>query len=572
MFSVKYADMIYNSSPQKSCFGIYLCRKDGNPHDVSRYVDASNPVTAIWDTWYDEKIVYEPDTGMAHYSINGMPKIDYNVGILPITVGASAQLSINAWGWWTGYYQLFDNLEVMQEGAVMTTSADSFNIGLDTRDVYPMTNLKPVLRDATQSDGRRFISSKTQNVALARSVASKTTYLLQLKMPNFFANGWAIGQSGLGTFYGLEIARESSSEDVKAKSGDLIYYKFGGAAPSEATPASDWKPTVFDGIIDTALVEGTYYLKVVVNKGADPVIIQAFYKSLRLCEPNGDPVNKLNPAKPLWLVAHGKRNGENSFQKMNSAVRNGTGAKQVVEVDWASGADGSFLDLSAGRYFINLGKNLSGIIQDIGFARKNLNWVGHSWGTYIGYETARELGGVDRFFALDPARTADNYDKNRIDFGEAKISLRSTSVRGGNESLLTLGNDKLAETCEFSIRLLSETHTGFAIKPLFYHSLPRDWFIRAMNDHTSDVYWTFLHEKMMRTQVEPAMPSSWGGFISNGVSGFDLECHGATISKGDTNVFAWHEFIVFKNEKKKQMEARATKKLNGSLTWSIESH
>lgn len=117
MFRVKYANMIYNTPPEKACSGIYVCRNAGNPHDVNQQADISTPIPAIWDQWYDEKIVYEPNTGLVHYFINGTDEIDYNVGVLPANAGTSAQLTVNAWGWYTGHYQFFDDFVITQDAS-----------------------------------------------------------------------------------------------------------------------------------------------------------------------------------------------------------------------------------------------------------------------------------------------------------------------------------------------------------------------------------------------------------------------------------------------------------------------
>lgn len=430
---------------------------------------------------------------------------------------------------------------------------------VDSRDPYPITELKSPLKDSTQADGRRFVRSLSQQVSLARSKSDAKTFFFQLRVPRFSTGGWGVGQSGLGTFYGLTVS-------CLPLTGDALYYKFGGAPPSAQTPASQWKPLGFDSFVGSAVQEGTYYFKVVLQKGEDSVVIQESHQSLRLCKPDGGPVTGLNPDKPLWLVAHGKNDGENSFRSMNSAVRKGTGEDQVVSVDWANGAAGTGGTLDNGRFFINLGENFAAMLKSEGFiTHKNIHCVGHSWGTLIGYETSRAFGGVDRFFALDPATQAlGGYDDGRVNFGN--ISLRSTSVKGGGTAEGTFGSETKARTCDFSIRLFSEEHTGDKRLPGFFHSLPRNWFIRAMNEHGSDVYWSFFHDKLHRTAITPDMP--WGDCKK--LSGFDVECHGDTGYTADRAVFLWHDFLCYQTLKGKKVEARAAKKANGSLSWSYK--
>jgi hypothetical protein len=69
----------------------------------------------LWDTWFDEKITYEPTTGQLEYYINGTNRISFNVGALPTTNTTTMSMFFQAYGWWTGHYLLFDDLRVTQE-------------------------------------------------------------------------------------------------------------------------------------------------------------------------------------------------------------------------------------------------------------------------------------------------------------------------------------------------------------------------------------------------------------------------------------------------------------------------
>ena len=435
---------------------------------------------------------------------------------------------------------------------------------VDTRDPYPVTDLTLMEIYDRQDDGRLLISYETATESLARPTSGTKTMYLKLNIPAF-----DVQLGGVGTFYGLEIAALPVL--------DTIRYKVGGAAPYEGMPTSEWKSTAFNSIVNIPLVEGSIYLKINLTAGtsAMPLTVQAKFKAARFCDASGNPVPTLNSSKPLWLVAHGKIDGENSFRTMNSAIRKGANSTQVISMDWASGADGGDFDLTNGRYFLNLGKNLSSLLKGKGFLRNNVNWVGHSWGSLVGYETALAFGGVDQLFALDPASQAlGGYDDDRVNFGKVGISLRSSSVKGGSTIGGPYGNESKAKTCSFSVRLLSEGHTGSSRDSSFYHTLPRSWFIRAMNKNSSDVYWPFLNSKLLRSEVKPDMP--WGAYAK--LSGFDIECHGTTFYQdnnppvSDVTVFSWHEYLLYKACGGGEIEARTAKNGNGSLSWTYRAH
>ena len=419
----------------------------------------------------------------------------------------------------------------------------------------------PVLKDSQQSSSRRYISFETEEQSLERPESGSVPVYLQVKVPEFAARngGWGQRQVGLGCFYGMEINASGIFSDAK------IYYKVGGGIPSPRTPGKVWKPTSFNSIINVQLTDETYYFKIVLGSGEfagvfdRPLKVSASFKSARLCDSSGEPVTALNPAGDMWVLNHGKNDGENSFRKMNRAVNAGAGPTQVVSMDWASGASGDYFDLGAGRYFVNLGKNMAGLLKDQGFPGGRVHWVGHSWGANVGYETARSMGRVNRYVALDPAIEAPGYDDDRVDFGA--VSRRSTGVKGGDSLRGILGSESKTITTDCAIRLFSTSHEGDEKDARFYHSVPRDWFIRAMSSD-SGVYWPFFKSQILRDGESPDTPWTTDGTIS----GFDMEVYGKTSSEGNGR-FLETRFIVFKGYKG-LMEARAKAAVVGPPTWT----
>jgi pimeloyl-ACP methyl ester carboxylesterase len=420
----------------------------------------------------------------------------------------------------------------------------------------------PRLVDVTTSDGRRLISYQLPKQSLVRPTTGSVTAYLQISIPSFSGvnGGWGADKGGLGTFYGLEMRTFSKVEPL-----DTIQYKIGGGAPTPSTPATDWKPVAFDSIINVPLRQGTIYFKIKLTASSStpqPLTVSARFKSARLCTATGAPVTGIDPYSDLWLLSHGKIDGENSFRTMNEAVKKAAGTARVFTLDWASGADGELTDLTNGRYFINLGKNLAQLLKDRGRTSTNVEWVGHSWGTYIGYETARAFGQVNRMIALDPAITAQGgYDDTRIKF--AAVSMVSTGVRGGDASAFA-GSDPKCQTCDFRVRLLSDNTVPAGIEYItFYHSLPRSWFIRALT-YTGNPYWNYFRPVLLRAELKPTMPPGWGSYLK--LNGFDLECHGQTNSDNGASDFLNHDSLLY-NHGGIITEARAAKNTDGSVVW-----
>lgn len=451
--------------------------------------------------------------------------------------------------------------------SVRISDGDGKNF-VDTRD--SKAEGVPKLIDK-RSDGVRLISYEMVKQALIRPAKSKVTVFMQIKIPEFseLNGGWGETQKGLGAFYGLEMKTFSNLTP-----GDTIQYKLGGAPPTPDCPTTDWKPTTFDQVIDIPLEKGICYFKITLASGTfgvsgvdpGPLKVSARFKSARLCDASGGPVAALNSGSDLWVLSHGKIDSEKSFRSMNKAVAERVGDSKVVTLDWASGATGSFLDLSNGRYFVNLGKNLGRLLKK-SLPPAQVSWVGHSWGTYVGCETARALGRVNRFTALDPAATASGgYDVGRINFG--RFSNIATGVKGGSSLNGFFGSAALANTCDFSIRLYSENAPISSLESWgFYHSLPRAWFIRTMVN-TSNPYWTFFRGILLRNELRPAMP--WGKYSK--IEGFNIEDQGQTRNRSGNIYFLSHNFLLYESSEGVLKEARANKNTDGTTGWNYINH
>jgi hypothetical protein len=96
------------------CHGFYLARNDARPDSVSDQNNVSAPIPPIWDAWFNEKVTYDPASGVVEYFMNDLKEGSFNVGVLPQTDLPTMTMFFTSWGWYTGHDQLFRNLDVTQ--------------------------------------------------------------------------------------------------------------------------------------------------------------------------------------------------------------------------------------------------------------------------------------------------------------------------------------------------------------------------------------------------------------------------------------------------------------------------
>ncbi|MBI2560020.1 MAG: hypothetical protein HYW14_02675 [Planctomycetes bacterium] len=93
-------------------FGFFVYR---NGHLCSQQNDVSERIEPVWDRWFNEKIVYNPATGLLEYFIDGEKQVEFNVGTLPTMDSYKIGIAFGAGGWFTGHYQHFDNIAIAQD-------------------------------------------------------------------------------------------------------------------------------------------------------------------------------------------------------------------------------------------------------------------------------------------------------------------------------------------------------------------------------------------------------------------------------------------------------------------------
>ncbi|MHB8827993.1 MAG: IPT/TIG domain-containing protein [Syntrophales bacterium] len=104
-----HAHYNYTTTGEQPADGFYLGRYAAHFTNPTART-SSTP----WDVWFDEKIVYDPVSGVAELYINGVPEATINVGALPS--GATyMKLYIDSWGWYTGHSNDSADLSVSQK-------------------------------------------------------------------------------------------------------------------------------------------------------------------------------------------------------------------------------------------------------------------------------------------------------------------------------------------------------------------------------------------------------------------------------------------------------------------------
>lgn len=113
---IKYGHIAYDGAYGQPVFGFYVTRNNTNPHSPDADpANISTRVEPLWDTWFSETVIYNPQTGELRYLINGDLKTTLNVGVMPNSEDPRLTIRFDSWGWWTGHQHLIDDLSVSQD-------------------------------------------------------------------------------------------------------------------------------------------------------------------------------------------------------------------------------------------------------------------------------------------------------------------------------------------------------------------------------------------------------------------------------------------------------------------------
>jgi hypothetical protein len=191
--SVVVSHANYNSTTDDTApaNGFYLGRYP------ARFPPSSAATTsAIWDTEFVEKIVYNPVSGLAELYINGVQKATINLGALP--AGARyLKVYLDAWGLNTGHYNYSDDLTVSQPW----TGGDVF-LSISTLPPSPPASFPVFNFTATKKAGGTEAVSKTiTGYVTDFAMALQPTGSIATATPTF---SWT-GISG-ATFYSVQVS------------------------------------------------------------------------------------------------------------------------------------------------------------------------------------------------------------------------------------------------------------------------------------------------------------------------------------------------------------------------------
>jgi pimeloyl-ACP methyl ester carboxylesterase len=113
----------------------------------------------------------------------------------------------------------------------------------------------------------------------------------------------------------------------------------------------------------------------------------------------------IDPQSRTWLIVHGWNSSAPEFANLAQAVTNQRPGEQVLLLDWSSAANtGIAYPCLASRGIEPVADWTFAALQFVPFAAMNLNFIGHSYGSYVCTETAGRIpGGVHTIVGLEPA-------------------------------------------------------------------------------------------------------------------------------------------------------------------------
>ena len=116
------------------------------------------------------------------------------------------------------------------------------------------------------------------------------------------------------------------------------------------------------------------------------------------------PYGNFDASRPTTVIVHGWNNNKDAawMSDLAGTIDNHDPNRNIVIAGWGPGADRFFPNDAA--YNINAtGIEVANKLRDLGLSGSGLDFVCHSFGTYVCNVAAKELGGANSLVALDPA-------------------------------------------------------------------------------------------------------------------------------------------------------------------------
>jgi pimeloyl-ACP methyl ester carboxylesterase len=174
-----------------------------------------------------------------------------------------------------------------------------------------------------------------------------------------------------------------------------------------------------------------------------------------------------------WVVIHGRADSLATFRPLAAAIDRYKSGDQVLVLDWSEGAADNHWEsgwLDGAAWIPHVAEWAVRQLSSIGVTSDKLFLVGHSWGSFVAYEMAKQMPGTqERLVALDPAASAVEYPHESVDFGA--VTQMSWAFYGGG----TFGSAHRAGTADEAFRLDYDGWYG-EIDMFDSHSAPRHVF------------------------------------------------------------------------------------------------
>jgi len=123
MFGVAYTDYDYESRwpdgsiKEVEAEGFFLTRRGGQPHMKIDYQNGniSERIEPVWDKWFDQTIVYDPQSGEMKFFIDEKLRGDFNAGPFITDIGRDElRIEVNPRGWWLYHEIDIDYIDIYQ--------------------------------------------------------------------------------------------------------------------------------------------------------------------------------------------------------------------------------------------------------------------------------------------------------------------------------------------------------------------------------------------------------------------------------------------------------------------------
>jgi DNA-binding winged helix-turn-helix (wHTH) protein len=113
-YESKYPDGSMDSMKTE---GFFINRNGGSPSWKRSYEEGSvgKRIEPIWDNWFEQKLVYEPNSGKLSFYINGEFKDEIVIEKVPVDQYENKlKLFIIPWGWWLHHSIEIDRIKITQ--------------------------------------------------------------------------------------------------------------------------------------------------------------------------------------------------------------------------------------------------------------------------------------------------------------------------------------------------------------------------------------------------------------------------------------------------------------------------